>query len=43
VGGGEEESHGKGKGKGKAKGHAKKAQFNGTACRRGAGEWVIKN
>jgi len=44
VGGsGEDESHGKGKGKGKAKGHAKKAQYNGTACRKGNGEWVIKS
>lgn len=44
VGGGEdEERHGKGKGRGKGKGGARKAQFNGTACRQGSGEWVIKN
>jgi len=39
----EDEGHSKGKGKGKAKGRAKKAQYNGTACRKGNGEWVIKS
>lgn len=34
--------HGKGKGKGKGKGGARKTEFNGTACRQGTGEWVIK-
>ena len=42
TGGGEErESHGKGKGKGK--GGTRKAQFKGTACRQGNGEWVVKS
>ena len=42
TGGEDKESHGKGKGKGKGKGHAEKAQFKGTACRQGSGEWVVK-
>lgn len=44
VGGGDErEEHGKGKGKGKGKGAAHKAQFKGSACRQGNGEWVVKS
>ena len=37
------EEHGKGKGKGKGRGGARKAQYNGTACRQANGEWVIKS
>jgi len=42
-GGDERDEHGKGKGKGKGKGGAHKAQFKGSACRQGNGEWVVKS